>query len=83
MYTVIHMFRDKADGGRIYCPGDDYPRAGLEVSTERLMQLSTCDNARGKPLIVKVDEHCESCVIEEAPLEEKPKPTRKRVRKND
>ena len=81
MYTVIHMFRDKADGGRIYCPGDDYPRAGIEVSAERLMQLSTCDNARGKPLIVKVDEHCEACEI--APEAPARKPTRKRVKKDN
>ena len=76
MYTVIHMFRDKADGGRIYCPGDNYPRAGVEVSAERLMQLSSCDNARGKPLIKPIT----------APIDatnDKPKPTRKRVKKND
>lgn len=80
MYTVIHMFRDKADGGRIYCPGDNYPRAGYDVSSERLMQLSSCNNARGKPLIKAV----EAPVA--APVEatnDKPKPTRKRVKKDD
>lgn len=51
MYSVIHMFRDLADNGHIYQPGDNFPRAGIEVSAERLLQLSTCNNLRGKPLI--------------------------------
>ena len=78
MYKVIHMFRDLADNGNIYQPGDEFPRAGLDVSDERLIQLSSCDNARGKPLIQAVEAPVHA---EEA--EEKPKPTRKRVKKDD
>lgn len=73
MYKVIHMFRDIADGDHIYCPGDTFPRDGIEVTETRLTELSTDDNRRGKPLIVEVPEA----------NAEKPKTTRKRVKKDD
>ena len=74
MFKVIHMFRDLTDGGHIYCPGDTFPRAGIEATEERLAELSTADNRRGKPLIAEMPE---------AEITEKPKATRKRVKKDD
>jgi len=79
MYTVIHMFRDNADDGRIYRPGETYPRAGLEVSAERIDALATSNNLRGKPLIKFVEAPIEA----KEPANDKPKPTRKRVKKDD
>jgi len=54
MYKVIHMFRDLADNCHIYQPGDNFPRAGLDVSAQRLQELASGDNLRGKPLIQPV-----------------------------
>ena len=54
MYKVVTMFRDLTDDNHLYQPGDNFPRAGLSVSTERLEQLASSDNARGKPLIKPV-----------------------------
>lgn len=51
MYKTIVFFRDLQDGGRAYDIGDEYPRAGLTVSSERLEELSTRKNIRGIPLI--------------------------------
>ena len=71
MYKVIRMFSDLLDGGHVYKPGDIFPRDGTEVTEDRINELSTAKNRRGKPL------------IQEAAEEAKPKPTRKRVKRND
>lgn len=83
MYIAIEAFADRADHLHTYQPGDIYPRAGFTVEKKRLLELAGSGNCTGKPLIVDVDAPCESCVIEEAPVEEKPKPTRKRAKKDD
>ena len=54
MYSVINDFTDLRDGGR-YRAGDEFPRAGVTVSPERLKELSSRDNRRGIPLIA-IDE---------------------------
>ncbi|MBR2654677.1 MAG: hypothetical protein IKD59_09035 [Lachnospiraceae bacterium] len=51
MYKVLSYFTDLQDGGHPYHEGDAYPREGLEVSEERLIELSTAANRRKKPLI--------------------------------
>ena len=56
MFTVIKSFTDLQDGNYLYLEGDTYPREGLEVSDERLAELSTTANRRGEPLIAKVEE---------------------------
>lgn len=63
------MFSDLQDGGHVYRAGDVFPRDGMDVSKERLAELSSANNRRGKPLIAEV-------------ADEKPKPTRKRVKKD-
>jgi len=55
MYKVIRMFRDLADYGHLYQPGDTFPRSGFVADAERLNQLATNDNLRGKPLIEAVE----------------------------
>lgn len=52
-YKVVESFADLKDGGRVYRPGDEYPRAGLDVSDARLAELASASNKLGKPLIVK------------------------------
>lgn len=56
MYRVIKYFTDLQDNGHPYEKGDTFPRDGLEVSAERLAELSGKDNLRKEPLIEAVEE---------------------------
>lgn len=56
MYKAILFFKDLHDNRFEYRPGDVFPRSGLKVSQERLDELATNKNRRGKPLIEKVEE---------------------------
>lgn len=56
MYKVINYFTDLQDKNHPYNVGDPFPRAGLEVTEERLAELSGSKNKQGKPLIEKVEE---------------------------
>lgn len=56
MYRVIVFFTDLQDNNHPYNAGDTFPREGLEVSAERLAELSGCDNLRNMPLIEAVQE---------------------------
>ena len=56
MYKAILFFKDLHDNSFEYRPGDVFPRSGLKVSQERLDELATNKNRRGKPLIEKVEE---------------------------
>lgn len=55
MYEVIHYFTDLQDNEFPYNPGDVFPREGMEVSEERLAELSGSNNKQHKPLIKKVE----------------------------
>lgn len=56
MYKVIEYFTDLQDDNYEYNVGDTFPRKGLNVSDERLTELSTKENRQNKPLIEHVDE---------------------------
>lgn len=56
MYEVIHFFTDLQDNEFPYNPGDIFPRDGMEVSEERLAELSGSKNKQNKPLIKKIAE---------------------------
>lgn len=56
MYKVINYFADLQDKNHPYNVGDTFPRAGLEVTEDRLAELSGSNNKQGKPLIEKVEE---------------------------
>lgn len=56
MYKVIKFFTDLQDNDFPYEVGDPFPRKGLEVSEDRLTELSGSDNKQGQPLIEKVAE---------------------------
>ena len=53
MYKVIKAFGDIQDNYYMYNEGDTYPRKGVEVSEERIKELSSSANLMGTPLIVK------------------------------
>lgn len=55
-YQVIEYFTDMHDNEHAYNVGDVYPREGLDVSKERLTELSTDKNRRNIPLIERVQE---------------------------
>lgn len=55
MYETIHFFTDLQDNEHPYNPGDIFPREGMEVSKERLAELSGSNNRQHKPLIKKIE----------------------------
>lgn len=55
MYRVIKFFTDLHDGDYPYNPGDPFPRQGIEVTEERLAELSGSSNKQGTPLIEKFE----------------------------
>ena len=80
MYRVIDYFTDLQDNGHAYNVGDIFPREGVEASAERLEELSSVNNKRGKALIELVKPKAKKAADETAsePVEaedeaEKPK----------
>jgi len=87
MYKVNMFFTDLQDNRYTYKAGDVFPRNGLEVSDDRLNELSSNHNRRGIPLISLVEEETTEPVEDEAEeetetVEEKPKKKRGRPRKD-
>lgn len=70
MYRVLRYFTDALDNGHAYHTGDEFPRDGVEVSEQRIEELSTSNNKLGVPLISEVDG--------EIPAEPKKRKTRKK-----
>lgn len=56
MYKVICFFTDLQDFNHPYNEGDIFPRQGVTVSQERLNELASSKNKRGKPLIKFVED---------------------------
>lgn len=54
-YVVVTDFTDKIDK-HIYRAGDTFPRSGVEVSAERVAELTSKDNMRGEVLIKVMQE---------------------------
>lgn len=52
MYRAISYFTDLQDNNRAYNAGDIFPRSGHIVTLERLQELSSSKNRRGRPVIV-------------------------------
>lgn len=70
MYRALCEFYDLTDGNRRYGAGEDFPRPGLDVSADRLAELSGAGNRLGRPVIEAV----------EAPARP---PGKRRVKKHD
>lgn len=58
-YVVVTDFTDKNDK-HIYRVGDEFPHSGADVSAERVAELTSKDNMRGKVLIKAIDEELEA-----------------------
>lgn len=56
-FKVIRPFSDLRDNGYIYNAGDFYPRDGYEPTEERIQELATTNNKKGKVFIKKVGGH--------------------------
>ena len=76
-YKVVRRFQDLQDNRYTYNTGDTFPREGFEVSADRIEQLSTTNNLKGKIFIEKVAEEDTTATteakVEEAPQTEQPK----------
>lgn len=55
MYRVIESFTDMQDNDHPYAVGDTFPRKNFDVPKERIIELSTANNRRKKPVIVFVE----------------------------
>lgn len=56
-YVVVYSrFKDLKDNNHIYRKGEIYPREGLELTKERIKELSSKKNKIGEVLIKKVNE---------------------------
>lgn len=51
MYRVVKFFTDLQDGDHPYHVGEAFPRDGVEVTEERIKELSGQENRQGVPLI--------------------------------
>lgn len=74
MYKVVKFFTDLQDNDHPYNTGDKFPRDGMEVSEERLKELSGTNNRRGMVLIEEVIEE----PIEKPKASAKPKKASKK-----
>lgn len=76
-YRVIKYFTDLQDNSYAYHMGDTFPREGLEVTDDRIKELSTKANRRKQPLIEALEEPVEApveAVPEESTEEPKEEP---------
>lgn len=81
--VVIKLFTDLKDNNHEYRVGDEYPRAGVSVSKERIEELAGSNNKQHTPLIELIEEPVNE-PAEEEPADEKPaieKPKRGRKKK--
>lgn len=78
MYKAIERFTDMQDNNYAYNTGDTFPREGLEVSEERIAELSSSDNLRGRSVIELIPDE-----VTEETVEEKPRKKRGRVKNAD
>lgn len=54
MHKVVKYFEDLTDNRYPYKEGDIFPRKGLNVSDERIDELSSTNNKRGEVLIAEI-----------------------------
>lgn len=81
MYKVVKYFTDLKDGNHPYQVGDVFPRPGLEVSEERIKQLSSANNLQGAPLIQKIEGPKKVVEPKEPEVEEKVEKPKKAKKK--
>lgn len=68
MYRVIKHFTDLHDNNHPYNVGDVFPREGVAVTDDRLVELAGSDNKQKTPLIELVEDEAGGVnLTEEAP----------------
>ena len=77
-YKVIHSFADLNDNKYKYETGDEFPRPGLEVSEDRIKELSSM---RNKAKMILIEEKPEVKVKTPKPKSESQKNTTKKRKK--
>ncbi len=65
MYRVVKFFTDLQDGDHPYHVGDSFPRDGVEVTEDRIKELSGKYNRQGVPLIEYEDEKNQEALAQE------------------
>lgn len=83
-FLVIAPFVDLEDGHHIYRKGDIYPRSGLNVSDERIMQLLSTQNKAHKSFLERVAEQTneENSVVETKTVETVEQPKKRRRKRS-
>lgn len=71
MYKVIEHFTDLQDNNYSYNVGDTFPRSGYDVSEERLAELSSSKNKRGRAVIEVIPDNVSEETVEEKPRKKK------------
>lgn len=75
MFKVLVSFKDLKDKGYRYNAGDEYPRKGLNPSSERISELSSKNNRRKTVLIEEIIQTAEQ--TEEPPKKKSARSKRK------
>lgn len=79
MYKVIKYFTDLQDNEHPYNAGDTFPRDGLTVSRERIIELATASNKQSTPLITFIEDKSNQAQSENEAVEpEKQKKTKQK-----
>lgn len=84
-YRAIENFKDLLDNGYKYRVGDSFPHSGYTPDKERIEELLSSNNKRGRAVIEEVEELMNQPVEAEAKEEavvDTPKPKRRGRKKN-
>ena len=80
-YEVINGFVDLQDDNYKYSTGDEFPRAGVDVSKDRISELASSSNKCGIALIrsietdepvVAIEEKSDESVVEDENIADEP-----------
>ena len=66
-YKAKEHFTDLQDNNFSYNVGDIFPRSGYDVSEERIAELASSDNLRGRPVIEAIPDNVTEETVEEKP----------------
>lgn len=58
-YKALVYFEDIQDGRHPYNAGDEFPRPGYTPSEQRIAELSSTNNKRGKAVIIGIQDDVE------------------------
>ena len=70
-YKAKEHFIDLQDNNHSYNVGDIYPRSGYDVSEERIAELASSDNLRGRAVIELIPDEVAEETVEEKPRKKK------------